>query len=459
MRYIGLLLFFLCIPLLASSIKSDVAVRRGTWTLIGTAPYIYAWSHMSVSIVSWAYWPGYVKGLIVALPDLLAIGLLLGMPRQRTRLGILIALIAYIGAVFLSMTVSDLPFASFQYAWQLLRVLLVAMAVAKISAGSDAPRHVVYGLCYGIIFQALFSIYQHFGQGAVQAAGTMGHQNLLGMMTHFALLSSLALMLAGDRAKILKVGMAAALIVVALTGSRGTVGFAGGGVIVLLLLSLIRRPTAKKMRVAGAGLAILLALAPVAYLTLEKRFSGAGGEETYDERAAFKRAARAMWSDHPLGVGANEYVITANIKGYSSRAGVIWSQGSRSANVHNVYLLIAAETGWPGLIAFLLLYFTAILTALRAAWAKPYGRHSELLLGVAVVLGTVGIHSLYEWIFVTEFVQYLFGIMLGLAMGLGMAPARRRRAGTAMLSGLSGDQTSAAPPPSPVRDRAPVPAH
>lgn len=426
MRYLGLLLFFFCIPLLASALRSDAAVRRWTWLLLGAAPYIYAWTHLSVSIVSWAYWPGYVKGLIISLPDLLAIGLLLSTPRRRIRPGILIVFAAYVAAVVLSMTVSNLPFASFQYAWQLLRVMLVAVAVARISAGSDAPRHIIYGMCCGIVFQAVFSLIQHFGHGVVQASGTMGHQNLLGMMTHFALLSALALMLAGDRALILKIGVAAALVVVALTGSRGTVGFAGVGVVTLLLLSLIRHPTAKKMRVAGAGLAVLLALSPVAYLTLEKRFAASGDEGTYDERAAFKRAARAMWSDHPLGVGANEYVVTANTKGYSSRAGVIWTKGSRSANVHNVYLLIAAETGWPGLVTFLLLYVTAVATALRAAWAKPYGRHSELLLGVVVVLATVGIHSLYEWIFVTEFTQYLFAIMLGFAMGLGMKTIKRR---------------------------------
>ena len=431
MRYVGLLLFFLCIPLLASALRSNPASRRWTWTLLGASPYIYGWMHLLVSIVSWAFWPGYVKGIIVALPDLLAIGLLLSTPRRPVRRGIAIAFGCYIAAVAVSMVVSDLPFASAQYAWQLLRMLLVTMAVARISAGTDAPRHLVYGMCYGIIFQAFFSVMQRFGQGVIQASGTMGHQNLLGMTTHFVLFTALALMLAGDRAWILKLGVAAALVADALTGSRGTVGFAAAGVVALLALSLLRHPTAKKMRVAGAGVAILLALAPVAYLTLEKRFATSGDSGSYDERAAFKRAARAMWAAHPLGVGANEYVVTANTKGYSDRAGVIWNEGSRSANVHNTYLLIAAETGWPGLVSFLLLYAIAILTALRAAWAKPFSRNSELLLGVLVALATVAAHNMYEWIFMVEITQYLFAIMLGLAMGLGVAaPSRRPQLGT-----------------------------
>ena len=425
MRYLGLLIFFTCIPVLAAAIRSDSIIRSRVWVLLGASPYIYGWAHLSVSIVSWAYWPGYVKGIIVALPDLLAIGLLISTPKRRIRSGVLVAFGLYILAAFSSMLVSDVPFASFLYVWQLLRIFLIAAAVARISVGSDAPRHIVYGLCYGIAFQALFSIIQHFGYGVVQASGTMGHQNLLGMMTHFALLTALALILAGDRALILKVGVAAACITIALTGSRGTLGFASAGVVVLFAFSLLQRPTAKKMRVAGAALAVLLVLAPVAYFTLEKRFATSNDNGTYDERAAFKRAANAMWADHPFGVGANEYVVVANTKGYSANAGVIWTGGSRAANVHNAYLLIAAETGWFGLITFLLLYVTAIISGIRAAWTKPLSQHNELALGAVVALVTVATHNFYEWIFVTELTQYLFGLMLGFTMGLGMAKASR----------------------------------
>lgn len=426
MRYIGLLLFFLCIPALAAALKANANTRRFVWVLLGASPFIYGWAHLSVSIVSWAFWPGYVKGIIVALPDLLALGLLLSTPKRPIRYGILVTLGFYIAAVMASVFVSDLPLASFMYAWQLMRVFLVAAAVARISVDSDAPRHIVYGLCYGIIFQAGFSIYQHFVQGIAQAPGTMGHQNLLGMMTHFALLMPLALMLVGDRAAILKVGVGAALVTIALTASRGTLGFAAGGMVLLVVLSLLRRPTAKKMRVAGAGIALMLVIAPVAYVTLQNRFARSGPEGSYDERAAFERAAKAMWTDHPLGVGANEYVVTANTKGYSARAGVIWIAGSRSANVHNTYLLVAAETGWPGLITFILLYVTAVLTGLRAAWSKPASRYGELALGSVAALVTVAMHNFFEWIFVVEHTQYLFGIMLGFTMGLGMQKAPRR---------------------------------
>ena len=59
----------------------------------------------------------------------------------------------------------------------------------------------------------------------------------------------------------------------------------------------------------------------------------------YDERAAFIRAATMMLSDHPFGVGANQFAEVAIIDGYYQKAGVAPNRGSMTAQVHNV-------TGW-----------------------------------------------------------------------------------------------------------------
>ena len=56
-----------------------------------------------------------------------------------------------------------------------------------------------------------------------------------------------------------------------------------------------------------------------------------------------------MIADHPLGVGANQYVIVANTGGYSARAGVPWNTDERAAPVHDAYYLVTAELGFLGL--------------------------------------------------------------------------------------------------------------
>jgi O-antigen ligase len=166
---------------------------------------------------------------------------------------------------------------------------------------------------------------------------------------------------------------------------------------------------------------------------LQKRFLSEPKSNGYDERAAFEKAAHLMIQDHSMGVGANEYVLVANTQGYSNRAGVIPAPGSRSANVHNVYLLIAAETGMLGLASFVVLLVYSIFSAFRLAWAKPRFRYSQLALAVGVTLAAIGAHNFVEWIFVTEGMQYLFAICLGSIIGLrrqrmdGLAAAKRNQ--------------------------------
>src|SRR3546814_10304683 len=71
--------------------------------------------------------------------------------------------------------------------------------------------------------------------------GTMGHQNLLGLMLHFVTLPLLALLLAGERSKLIMMGVFAALVAVALGASRGAIGFVAIGLALLFLLSLARQ--------------------------------------------------------------------------------------------------------------------------------------------------------------------------------------------------------------------------
>jgi O-antigen ligase len=416
MRYVGILLFLASIPIVIGLIRSSARNRRWCWFVLGAAPYIYGWAHLNVALVSWAYWPGYVKGMLVGLPDVLAIGLLATTRKLEKRHVISATLAFYVACASVSLLFSEQFLASFFWSWQLARVLLVCVAVGRVSAYDDAPRYIVSGMSIGMMLQAGYSVSQR-AHGVIQASGTVGHQNLLGMMMHFGVLLSIGLVLGGDKRALLKWGIASGLLAIVLTGSRGTLGFAAFGAVALLLASLIRRPTKRKWSIVGAGVAALLVASPIAYLTLKERFTSAPLGD-YDERAAFEKAAKAMWHDHPFGVGANEYVIVANTKGYSDRAGVAAIYGSRSANVHNAYLLIAAETGFLGLIGLVAIFGVGIFQALRLGWARPTFRYSELSLGAAFTLIVVAVHNGYEWIFVSEAVQYLFGITLGLITGL-----------------------------------------
>ena len=86
------------------------------------------------------------------------------------------------------------------------------------------------------------------------------------------------------------------------------------------------------------------------------------------------RAARMIIADHPFGVGPNQYLVVANIGGYSSRAGVAWNYANRSAPVHNSYYFITAELGFLGLIGMITILLSMIWTGLRALKRVGHGR-------------------------------------------------------------------------------------
>lgn len=106
--------------------------------------------------------------------------------------------------------------------------------------------------------------------GAIQATGSADHQNEMRLMIELAILPLVAAVLEDfGRRRILYLGIAAYLIVIAGEGSRATLGFVGAGIPLLLQLSYLRRPSPHKIKITGAaawaiGLAIPLALGRLA---------------------------------------------------------------------------------------------------------------------------------------------------------------------------------------------------
>src|SRR5690606_6720606 len=102
--------------------------------------------------------------------------------------------------------------------------------------------------------------------------------------------------------KLIALGVLAGIVSVALGASRGSVGFAAMGMCLIVVLSLLRRNSGHKWHVVGLGALALVVIAPVVMNSFERRFEVKPLHEgTYDERAAFERAARLMWADHPMG--------------------------------------------------------------------------------------------------------------------------------------------------------------
>ena len=198
---------------------------------------------------------------------------------------------------------------------------------------------------------------------------------------------------------------------------RGTGGLAAIGYFLVFAISSLRQWTARKAVLLGLGIAVVCLLVPVILASFATRFN-AQQDSNYDERAAFESAATMMISDHPMGVGANYYVVEANVSGYNDRAHVAYVIGSDSANVHNIYYLITAETGYLGLLTFVFVLLRPLVVAFRCGWRNKRDRRGDLLLGLGTALLIVYVHSFFEWIFISFAAQYMFALDAGMVAGI-----------------------------------------
>ena len=418
------------------------------WVLIGALPFFVGGLGFNedggplrsyMAVISWPMWPGYAKGLEVSLIDILALSLLLSLPPPRFSAPMKAAALLYFLTILISAIDAPAPMAVGFYMMQVARACLLFAVVARGCEDENVPIHIIKGAAVGLCYEAGLVLFQRFALGDLQPGGTFGHQNFLGLATHFVIYPWFALLLAGSRIWPSWIAPLAGLMIASLTASRATVGLTVVGLALTFLISASRQWTGRKAGVLLVGLAVAAAITPVALSSFERRFNvNPLTEDEYDERAAFEEAAAGMIADHPLGVGANNFVIVANTGGYYDEAGVAPVFHSRSAHVHNIYLLIAAETGWIGLFAAALLMFTPLVIAFRWGWYATRDGRGDLLLGLGISLLVVYVHSLFEWTLITHQLQFLLAIAVGLIVGL----AQQVRYGSKLVEPVRTRQTA-----------------
>lgn len=414
MRYIGFLIFLMLIPVFHAMIASGS--RRYVAFLLGALPFLADVAHLTVAPITWRYWPGYVKGVEFSVIDALAIAVLLTPRAGRARAIHVVPFALMMAFAAVSAFYAKAPPAAIFVAWQTFRVFLIYVAAARLASDMAGMRALVGGLVFGLGCNAVWALVQHF-QGVYQAPGLMEHQNMLGMMAHFVVLPAAALYVADRRARWALLGLAAGGAVAILGASRATIGLEAIALVVLIVAVALFWPSKRGFVILAGGAFALLIMAPLAYSALGPRLAAAEKSD-YDERAAFEHAAKAMMSDHPAGVGANHYVLVANVDGYSDRARVGWSKLSRAMNVHNAYLLTGAEMGYAALLPFIWLTVLTAFGGLFWCFRSKDKALSVALFGLCMAELVVAVHNLFEWVFVTYIVQVVFCTNLGMIAAL-----------------------------------------
>ena len=423
MKWIFLLAILMVTPVLASDFRRNPRHLLLAAFLIGLLPFVMGPLHLYVAPVSWAGWPGPVKGIEVSLLDAMAVAIIAATRPIRTPVILKIALGIIVTALIISTLASDQYWPPAFYGWQLFRAVLLYLAVARATAAhSDFPIRLVFGLGLGLVIEAITATLQ-FAGGDSQAGGNFGHQNLLGLASLFVAMPVFALLLAGRRTAFALGILICEAIIVFTGGSRASIGFLGIGLFFCIFLSIWHRTSGRKTIISTLAFCALAGAAPVMMLAIERRPEAqrAGSNE---EREQFNEAARMIIADHPQGVGANRYVVVANLGGYSARAGVPWNSSQRVAPVHNFYYLYAAELGLLGLVGLVALLAGIILIGVRSLKRIELGERSDLMAGLtAATIASAG-HFAFEYVAMTFYIHYLFAINAGMLVAL--AAARRQ---------------------------------
>lgn len=419
MKWVFLALMIAAATAISGWLRSKPKNAPVVWGLLGFLPFVLSPWHLIVAPYSTPLWPGFVKGWEFSALDAVAIAILVGTRVKSPRLIFAIPFFIYLGAVAIAVFQAKFGKLALAYVIQLVRIFIVYIAVSRVVTSDRGERAVLVGLVLGLSVQAGYAIWARAG-GALQTGGSLGHQNLLGFMSHMVLLPSFALFLSGRSQRIALLGVIAGLTVVILTASRATIAFSAIGLVLTMIMSMGMKFTGRKALYAAVGIVLLGASYPLARASLDRRFEVQKLEffDENQERDAFMKAARAMLSDNPMGVGPNHYVYVANMEGYSARAGVAWQATSRGTSVHNSFMLALVETGYLGLITLLVLLASAIWYAFATCFRFRDRPGAELLIGVGCAIVAICLHGLYEWMFLVFPTQYLFGISLGLITGV-----------------------------------------
>ena len=324
-------------------------------------------------------------------------------------------------------------------------LIQATMGVTYVATGTRPGLAAILGTDGGEEFRALLEGVTP--EGYRRAEGTFGHPNVMAL--YLLLVGPLFLALAaaplGRRAR----AACAITALVALTGIALTLSRTSWTLVlvqgVALAIGLAALRVVRVERAFGTlcvGLFLgALVLLPLAR-PIEKRVTE-DLKEMFDFRAKHDRIALEIWQSAPFtGVGLNNYSDVLAGRG-EPEVDVFLLLGEHvrtvldlrvTAWVHNIYLLMLAETGAVGLAAFLLFLVGGAVMGMRAlrapgpVWAAA---------GLGLFVGTLGVHAhgLGEAALWIDPDTYSFTLVVGL---LNVIPALAQEGAAAPPGGSPG---------------------
>lgn len=276
-----------------------------------------------------------------------------------------------------------------------------------------------------VLVQFLAVMRQRYLLGVYQVNGTFEHQNSLSMFVTMFGLVLLAVAL-GPARRWSNFYFAVYLICAFIqesTFSRGGIVIFAAGSMGVAMLSLWDRMTRRRLAsLAVLGAVGLLGLA-LSFDTIRARFNDYGNEASGMTRVLLNQAARNMVSDHPLGIGWNNFAFVINrpftygniIDEWELEGGATIDPRHQKGIVESLYYLVLSETGWQGLLSLLLFMLLFLWWNARAACFYRYHFLGSLSLGIAVGCGCNYLQSTLERVLIQPRNMMLWLLLLAVS--------------------------------------------
>ena len=352
----------------------------------------------------------------ITIVDFLVVSVFISVPHSRSKIPFIFPMTAYFCAVLFSVCQSSITLASMSYCLQLLRMYFLYRVVPHACEDRRFANAVLKGVGTAVIVEPFISFWAAIRARHCTAYETVSAQNLLSMLADLVAFPTLALFLAKGSSRLIGIVIVSALIIAVSTGSRAAVGLGALGYATTLGLSFLREWTSRKTPIPLGGIVAAIVVGVAGNASLSHR-TAAQMDSSDLERIIFEQVAAVMLADHPLGIGANQYVFVPNFEHHNIRAGVPLDAGNIATHVYIVYWLVAAETGYFDLATYVALLASCAWYIFRRALRSP-------LTAAAI----------YSWELVSASVlytstTYMNEFLLGRSCNLSVAFCSRWRSG------------------------------
>src|SRR5258708_868487 len=140
------------------------------WVVFGFLVIQHSPLHFFFAPISWATWPGYVKGVELSVLDFLAFALYLAQPRTSKSFPFKTVTIIYLLAILASALESRFAYPSLFFAWQTVRVFFIAFVVSRAAARDmHTTLALLRGMADGITVALGSAACEHLVHGSIHA--------------------------------------------------------------------------------------------------------------------------------------------------------------------------------------------------------------------------------------------------------------------------------------------------